>query len=87
MANFLPGSRGYVAPGACYCAAGIVFDLQDALSNHFAYPRLSRSQSKSDLPAIHVEMQREHSYFCLEVSYSCSLVGSSDSLMNWCLAS
>ncbi len=58
MAKGLLGSKGSGAPGACSCAAEKPSDLQDALPNHLVYPRLSRPQLKSGLPAIHVERQR-----------------------------
>ncbi len=79
VAGVLLGSRGSVAPGASHCGAEKTSDLLDVLPIHLVYPRLSRPQLKSGLPAIHVKRQRGHSYFCLEALYLCSLVGSGDS--------
>ncbi len=56
-------------PWACSCAAEKASNLQDALPHHLVYPRLSRPQSESGLPAIHVERKQGHSHFCLEAAY------------------
>ncbi len=75
----MPGSGGSEAPGACSCAAEKVSNLQDTLPNHLVYPRLSRPQSESGLPAIHVKRKWGHSLFCLKAASWCGLIGSSDS--------
>jgi hypothetical protein len=78
VAGVLLGSGGSGAPGACSCAAEKAYNIQDALPNHLVYPRLSRPQSESCLPAIYVERKWGHSHFCLETAYRCGLVGSSN---------
>ncbi len=74
----LLNSRGSGAPGASGCFAEEASNHLHFLSNHLVYPRLSRPQSESGLPAIYVERQRGYSHFCLEASHRCSLVGSSN---------
>ncbi len=58
VAKVVLGYRGSGVPGVCSCAVEKASDLQDALPKHHVYPRLSRPQSQSGMPAIHAKRQR-----------------------------
>ncbi len=71
----LPGSGDSGALEACSYTAVKKSGLQDALTNHLVYQRLSQPQSKCGLPAIHGTRQWGHSYFHLEALYQYSQLG------------